>query len=115
MTCLQTRSVQIAGYLRIIAFTVMAAIMIFATFRGEAIAPHCPDIAPAGKLEMINKKNQSNIERKAANKVQKRKEHRQKRRQQKKRGEKPKRQKKPPKPNRQDKKNANKHKAKNIH
>lgn len=137
MKDIQVKSVKLFGFMRIAAYAVTAAIMIFACVKGFALAPHAPDIALQTKLDLNKKSTEKQINQKAHDKVEKYKEERHKDKDSKKKdksktkkdaskgkkdskGKKAPKKKehkpktKAPKPSKQDKKKARKHKADNL-
>lgn len=125
MKNIHAKSVQVFGFVRIIAFVMLSFITIFATIKASAIAPHAPDIALDVKLDTHRKSVENANNQKASQKVdtyknykeQKKAEEKAKRTDPKKaKTEKPKKAKtpKPPKPSKTDKKKAIKHKARTL-
>lgn len=127
MKNIHAKSVQVFGFIRIISFTILGMITIFATINASALAPHAPDMALTKELDMHRESIEKQNNQKASQKVdtyknykeQKKAEEKAKRTDPKKtKTEKPKSSKpkkaktpKPPKPSKSDKKKAAKHKA----
>jgi len=120
MKNINSKSVQIFGFMRIAAFVVTAILIIFATVKAVALAPHCPDIALQAKVDMHREATEKKNNAKASKKVDAHKEYKDRKKAEKQdkkpdvHNKKPK-EKKPPKPTKQDKKNAAKDKARNLH
>lgn len=122
MKNIHEKSVQVFGFVRIIAFVLLAIITVFATIKASAIAPHAPDIALDVKLNEHRKSVENSNNQKASQKVDTYKKYKQDKKKapkkektlkSKTKTKKPKTA-KPPKPSKAEKKKAAKHKARTL-
>jgi outer membrane biosynthesis protein TonB len=122
MKNIHAKSVQVFGFIRIIAFILMGIITVLATIKALAIAPHAPDIALDVKLDAHRKSVENHNNQKASEKVDKYKQHKEEKKKAPPKQKKPKDKKhghksktpKPPKPSKADKKKAAKHRARTL-
>lgn len=122
MKNIHAKSVQVFGFVRIIAFVMLAIITIFATIKAVAIAPHAPDIALDVKLDSHRKSVENSNNQKASAKVDTYKKYKQDKKKSSKTNKQPKSKTrikkaktlKPPKPSKTEKKQARKHKVRTL-
>jgi outer membrane biosynthesis protein TonB len=122
MKNIHEKSVQVFGFVRIIAFVLLAIITVFATIKASAIAPHAPDIALDVKIDTHRKSVENSNNQKASQKVDTYKKYKQDKKKapkkektskSKTKTKKPKTA-KPPKPSKTEKKKARKHKTRTL-
>ena len=123
MKNIHAKSVQIFGFIRIIAFVLLGIVTVFATIKASALAPHAPDIALDVKLDFHRKSVENANNQKASQKVDTYKKYKEdkkkapkKQNSTKSKTSKPKKSKtpKPPKPSKTDKKKAAKHRVRTL-
>lgn len=122
MKNIHEKSVQVFGFVRIIAFVLLAIITVFATIKASAIAPHAPDIALDVKIDTHRTSVENSNNQKASQKVDTYKKYKQDKKKapkkekaskSKTKSKKPKAA-KPPKPSKAEKKKARKHKTRTL-
>jgi hypothetical protein len=112
MKNIQSKAVQIGGYLRIFAIAVAIIATLILGSRAYAIAPHMPDVALQKEIDHHKEATENKNNRKASEKVDKYNDSKKKSKES---GAKSKfKEKKPPKPSKEDKKRAKKDKARTL-
>ena len=137
MKNIQSKAIQIGGYLRILAIAVAVILTLIFGSKAFAIAPHMPDMGLQAEVDHHRESVEKSKDQKAADKVSKYKEHKIKDKghrdkikekttgkkkdkpKKEKKAPKPKKEKKPKekkpkKPSKSDKKRAHRHKARNL-
>lgn len=117
-------SSQLFAYLRVISFSIVVIIMVFAGIKGSALgfAPHTPDIALDVEIQHHREQTEKYRDQKASEKVDKYKHHKEEKKKAPPKQKKPKEKKhghktktpKPPKPSKAEKKKAAKHRARTL-